>query len=683
MSTGLTRLPRREGLLRGVFGFVESARIPGVTGDIWAMNSNVGEWHVINGEGFYVTRLFQGDPLKVDFPAEAIPGAIMDNAPPGLGGEDFGGALVQGRDGKVYIQAGKTALWNLEVVGFDTVDRLGSGVLTVSSDDIARAEAFLAKYEQQKVGTRNVEIARMTPTFTGDIAGDFRVDNPLVFQKQDASAVKAVAAWDDEFLYLGYDVRDPSPWVNNAKTFDNMYASGDTVDFQLGTDPDLGKHDDATHGDLRLSIGSFNGEPTAVIYRRKARDKKNKKVYNSGVFENFVMESVVIVEGATFQVTTRPRSYVLEAAIPLKALGFKPENEMAIRGDFGVTHGDRGGNAFVEFLRFQDLTFSHSAVELYEYELQENIQGVARMPGALYAEGARHCAFEDCLFTGLGAYALDLEAGCCHNRVVGNTICDIAAGGIKLDGSELEGEPCRRNSHNRITDNHIHDIGRGMLSDMGAVYLLSMQPGTVVKGNLIHDVNCYNYGGWAVYPDEGASYIVIEDNICYDVSSQPFQQHIGWENQVRNNIFAFGKQGCVLLQNGWSSDHKSYVLQDNILVTDGAPVTSGGYWGFFHLDSIISDRNVIWDAGGKDLVFREIRSDYTPVKDYTLEEWRNDFKHDLCSIVADPKFKDLENRNFELEDDSPAWKIGFRKIDMSDVGPRPKGERDDGPHHLR
>jgi len=336
--------PPVEGMLRGVFGFVGSAKVDGVAGDIWAMNSNVGEWHVINGEGFYLTRLFQGNPLNVQFPERATPGAMVDNIPPGLGGEDFGGSMVQGEDGKVYIQAGKTALWNLEVVGLDTVKRLGSGSVTIEPGDLATAQGFLDRYNQQSVGTRNMEVVKMTPTFTGDIIKDFNVKTPASFQKLPSSAVKVAAAWDDDMLYLGYDVNDTSPWVNKAKTVDNMYASGDTVDFQLGIDADAEKHDNAILGDLRLSIGTFDGKPAAVIYRRKAGYKKNRKVYNSGVFKNFVMESVLVVEGAEIKVTKRNRGYVLEAAIPLAALGFKPEDELALRGDFGVTHGDPGGN---------------------------------------------------------------------------------------------------------------------------------------------------------------------------------------------------------------------------------------------------------------------------------------------------------------------------------------------------
>ncbi len=126
------------GLIRGAFGFVGCARLPKLIGWAWAINTNVGEWHLLTENGFYLTRLFQPDPLKLDYPDRAVPGATVTDIPPGLGGEDFGGALVQGHDGKVYLQAGKVALWNIEVTGLETVKAIKGGKLRIAAREVPR-----------------------------------------------------------------------------------------------------------------------------------------------------------------------------------------------------------------------------------------------------------------------------------------------------------------------------------------------------------------------------------------------------------------------------------------------------------------------------------------------------------------------------------------------------------------
>ena len=49
--------------------------------------------------------------------------------------------------------------------------------------------------------------------------------------------------------------------LTGADAAEYMYARGDTVDFQLGTDPNADElRAEADKGDLRLSIGNFQGE---------------------------------------------------------------------------------------------------------------------------------------------------------------------------------------------------------------------------------------------------------------------------------------------------------------------------------------------------------------------------------------------------------------------------------------
>ena len=57
-------------------------------------------------------------------------------------------------------------------------------------------------------------------------------------------------------------------------------------------------------------------------------------------------------------------------------------------------------------------------------------------------------------------------------------------------------------------------------------------------------------------------------------------------------------------------------------------------------------------------------------KEKTLKDWQNEFDKDINSVVNDPMFVDYENKNFNLKEGSPAYKIGFIDIDTSNVGIR-------------
>ena len=367
--------PPRVGMIRGSFGPCGTARLPEPVGNLWMIATNVGEWHILTGEGFYLARLFEGDPMKVSFPGSAGPGAILDNCPPGMGGEDFGGSIACTKDGRLYCQAGKTAYWNLRVAGLDTVRRIKGGTVRVEPADLAKARAWRVKYLQEAVGTKRMTLRKLAPTFTGDLDKDFRDAGAPVaqYQKQPPAAVRSAAAWDDENLYLAWDVRDATPWVNGAEAPEYLYAHGDTVDFQLGTDAKADpKRREPVAGDLRLSIGPLRGKPTAVLYRPKAKDKKPKTFYSGVVRDGYVVEHVTVLAGARITVTPRrdKRGHVVEAAVPLSALGLKPASGLKLRADFGVTHGDKAGKDTVLRTYWQNQNTGIVNDEVFELKLE-------------------------------------------------------------------------------------------------------------------------------------------------------------------------------------------------------------------------------------------------------------------------------------------------------------------------
>jgi hypothetical protein len=353
-------------------------------------------------------------------------------------------------------------------------------------------------------------------------------------------------------------------------------------------------------------------------------------------------------------------------------------------------------------------------------------QAAVDIPGVVYLEGARYCGLEHCTIRNVGWYGIEVADGCLGVQIIGCELTNLGAGGIKINGADAQGPDTHRTGYCRVTDNHIHNaglvfhsgvgilvmhsfsnliahnhihdlfytgifcgwvwgygesisrdnvieknhihgLGKELLSDMGGIYTLGVQPGTVLRGNLIHDINKAHYGAWCIYPDEGSSHLVIENNICYNTNSQVFHQHYGRENIVRNNIFAFGSE-ALLAYSRITEGSLGFSMLRNIIITDQAPVFTGGYNCRLSDRSHISDLNVLYDISGRPLSFGH------GDQSYTLGEWQV-LGHDRHSVIADPKCKDPRHGDFTLAEDSPALALGFQPIDTSDVGPRPRDKR--------
>jgi hypothetical protein len=148
-----------------------------------------------------------------------------------------------------------------------------------------------------------------------------------------------------------------------------MYALGDTVDLQLGTDAKADeKRDKAVLGDLRLSIGNLQGQPTAVVYRpvAAAGDRAPRKFFSGLVRDGYEMQSVKVLPDARIQVKLDRGGYTVEAAIALAALGLVPAKGLKLRGDLGATFGDPAGRDTILRSHWNNQATGLVADEVYE-----------------------------------------------------------------------------------------------------------------------------------------------------------------------------------------------------------------------------------------------------------------------------------------------------------------------------
>jgi hypothetical protein len=246
-----------------------------------------------------------------------------------------------------------------------------------------------------------------------------------------------------------------------------------------------------------------------------------------------------------------------------------------------------------------------------------------------------------------------------HNTVEYNDILDFYQTGISVGWTWGYGRSDAH--HNDIGFNHIHTIGQSVTSDMGGIYTLGVQPGTIVHDNHVHDVQSLSYGGWGLHADEGSSNIIFERNLVYRTKTGGFFQHFGEDNQVQNNIFAFATQ--FQLEGTDPESHVAFRFERNIVYWDNASRLMGGC----HSDlppceiNFKMDHNIYWRADGISPVFPG---------NLTFDEWRQKQHQDQHSLVADPLFVAPNRINFQLERDSPALEIGFQPFDATKAGRR-------------
>jgi len=375
--------------------------------------------------------------------------------------------------------------------------------------------------------------------------------------------------------------------------------------------------------------------------------------------------------------------------------------------------GDPESGAYAEHLEFEGLTFAYTDWPIGA-QGHSDPQAAHSVGAAVEWRYVRHGKMRDCTIRNTGGYGLWLGSGCQRNRIERCHIHELGAGGVRVGGNSrptgqmtADDVTATRNKientwihdggkiyhagvgvwighanyttlshleisdfyytgvsngwvwgygdnpahHNIVEYCHIHNIGKRVLSDMGGIYNLGIQPGTILRNNVIHDIYSNKYGGWGLYTDEGSTEIQMLDNVVYNTTDGGFHQHYGRNNRVRNNIFAFSETDQTKVTR--VEEHRSVVFERNIVLSrnkhfHGSNWTKADVW---------SDYNCYWNLDGPEMEFGGM----------SLGQWMAT-GHDLNSIAADPKFADPDAGDFTLAADSPVWALGFEPIDTSRVG---------------
>jgi hypothetical protein len=395
-----------------------------------------------------------------------------------------------------------------------------------------------------------------------------------------------------------------------------------------------------------------------------------------------------------------------------------PVLKQLIRFEGSVTE-----DKYVEYLNVSGFTFADT-----DWDLPENGYpdcgdvGDIVDPSAITYQAARFCRFTHSRIKNTGTYALEVTGD--GNLISDNEIYDTGGGGVITRSFGKE--------RNVITYNHIHHCGLVYPSSVGVNI---DDGGGTVAHNLIHNISHSGVYGrhWATatQPKERRNQeqgLAIEFNeifnvmLCINDGAGIFirDSNIVINNNLIHDVYAGGSRcpgwgiylGCEtrdtkvtnnLVYNTLESLHVWYydrdiLIENNVFV--GSKRCQVGYDNPAHLkhENVKFRRNIVYCTQTGGYLYRVAGERSLPAEsDYNImfstigcvlndpiikglpgvqsfADWRKRGL-DTNSITADPLFVDLEKDDYSLKPESPAFKVGFKPIDLTRVGLRGRDKK--------
>ena len=346
------------GRIIGALKITGVAKINAEVGSVFAIRGNLGEDYLMTADGLYVGALFRDSRM----PGPALPPREEDLVGKSVadlteGGEPFNGWFGKQADGKTRMLTGipGQAGMIVEIQGLESIRRFQGPTIEVDQAAIVNAEHANAARVAAKAVRKQYTVKRLAkPPAMKANADDWRnVPAFDIARKGFPERAQVRLAYDDQSLYVLFDVTDSSPWRNEGKDFARLFKTGDAVDLQLCTAPNLDNVASPGPSHVRLLFaplreGEAPAEPACVLMKPVDKTAPPDRAYNyhSPVGDRR-FDRVEVLAEAQVAVKVDAQRYRVEAAVPLRAIGLRPAAGMAIRGEAGFVSSDAQGLANV------------------------------------------------------------------------------------------------------------------------------------------------------------------------------------------------------------------------------------------------------------------------------------------------------------------------------------------------
>ena len=211
---------------------------------------------------------------------------------------------------------------------------------------------------------------------------------------------------------------------------------------------------------------------------------------------------------------------------------------------------------------------------------------------------------------------------------------------------------------NNIVENN--EVYRALeeLADGSALNVSGAGEGNIMRNNYAHHITSHASG--VMRTDDWQRGTTFENNVIY-MSNVAAIVHKGYNNIINNIIVDCSSKESIRFAS-YPDEVADYgsKIQNNIFYESGNAIkyyniSYRASEGISKPEDCNADYNIFYCA-----------ENLVAAKKYVASKRKDGI--DKNSLIADPLFENIGDKNFKLKENSPAFKVGFKQIDMSSIG---------------